>query len=447
MTLFGTDGIRGRAYEHPMTADVAYKIGRVAGGYFKSDGGIKVVIGRDTRESGLFFEYYLEQGVKSLGGQVIKSGVVPTPAVSFLTKRLKADAGIMITASHNPHEDNGIKIFDSKGFKLTDEVESKLEKLFSREEILKDLPAKRRTNYKETVKRRYNNQYIKFVLNIVNNLNLKGKKIVVDAAHGAMTYIAPRVFKELGAKIIVINDKPNGCNINCCCGAVHPEAVSKAVRKHKADIGFCFDGDGDRVLVSDEQGKIVGGDHIAAYCAIDLKKVGKLAKNQIVITNYSNLAMDSALLKKGIKTIRVKNGDRYITRGLVESGSNFGGEFSGHFIHFDYTPSGDGMISALQLLNSLLRNKHRASEINKAFKPFHQTLLSREVGEKIDFREIPGVERLTERIESSLGQNGRTLVRYSGTQNMVRVLVEGKNKKEVRDYAESIAREIKKYTG
>jgi len=445
--LFGTDGIRGKANIYPMTPEIALKVGKAVACTIKDNKDPKIVIGKDTRLSGYMIETALASGIISMGVDVYLVGPMPTPAVALLTKSLNAHAGIVITASHNPYEDNGIKIFDGDGFKLPDDAEKKIEDIME-----SDKDDKHKEKNGHTIGKAYRlndakGRYIEFAKSTIKDFNLSGLKIVLDCANGAAYYVAPRIFSELGAEVIVLNDKPNGLNINMGCGATHPEVAAEKVKKEKADVGITLDGDADRLIVCDENGEVIDGDFILSFCALEMKKKGKLSNDTLVVTDYSNLGVDEALKKEGIKVIRTENGDRYVIEAMRYGDYNIGGEVTGHMIFSDYVTTGDGIISALQFLRHIKENKIKVSDVNKILNKYPQITLSFNVKEKKPFGEMPEVSKNIDKVNSKLKNKGRSLIRYSGTQNMCRIMIEGKDEKEITEMANAIADSIKKEVG
>ncbi len=446
--LFGTDGIRGVANIYPMTPEVVLDIGKAVAHVFKKKCGkkkLKFVIGKDTRLSGYMLENAIASGIVSVGADVLLVGPMPTPAIAHLTKSLNADAGIVLSASHNPAEDNGIKIFREDGYKLPDDVEDEIEKYVlsekvKTEHIKGDLIGK--AHRIDDARGRY----IEFAKASVSSMSLKGLRIVLDCANGAAYNTAPHILSELGAEVIVLNDKPDGLNINSDCGALHPEKMMEIVKKKKADIGIALDGDADRVIVCDEKGKEVDGDHIIAICAIDLKKNGALKKNIVVVTIMANKGFDIAMQKEKIKVAKTNVGDRYVVDEMRKKGYVLGGEQSGHIIFSDYTTTGDGVISALQLLKIMKGREEKLSKLADCMKSLPQVLVNIEVKEKKDISKLQ-VNKNIKRAESQLGNKGRILVRYSGTQHLCRIMIEGENKKEIQKMANDIAKAMKKEIG
>ncbi len=449
--LFGTDGIRGIANEQPMTTEIAMKIGQAVAYLFKSQNDKnkphKILIGKDTRLSGYMFETALSAGLCSMGAQVLLVGPMPTPAIAFLTSSMRADAGVVISASHNPFEYNGIKIFSADGFKLPDEVEEKIEKLALKEISNINLP----THDKVGKAFRIDDapgRYIVFLKNTFPQaLTLDGIKIVLDCANGAAYKVAPLVFEELGANVITYGTKPNGININDGCGALHPELIQKAVREHGADIGIALDGDADRVIVVDENGYVVDGDHIMAICAKNMIEQQKLNRNTLVATVMSNMGLEIVMKELGGQLLRTKVGDRYVVEKMRQEGYNFGGEQSGHLIFLDYITTGDGILAALQLLKVMVKTGKPLSELSKIMESFPQVLHNVKVREKIPIEDIPNLKETKEKFEKELKGRGRILIRASGTEPVIRIMVEGENLDKITQIAQDIGEVIEKYCG
>ncbi len=445
--LFGTDGVRGVANKYPVTADIALKLGKAAALVLakKSKSKPVFIIGKDTRLSGYMLENALTAGLTSMGADVFLVGPMPTPAVAHLVKSFAADAGIMISASHNPYTDNGIKFFDSNGHKLPDEAEEKIE-----EYVFKGI----KTGYigPKNIGRAYRiddaqGRYIEFAKSTIGNAKLSGIKIVLDCANGAAYKVAPLILKELGADVVVLNDKPNGNNINKNCGALFPEVIKKAVIKYKADLGITLDGDADRIIMADEKSNILDGDYILAIAGLDMLKKGTLKKNTIVATQYTNLAFDELIKKNKGKVVRVINGDRYIIEEMEKHGYNLGGEYTGHIIFSDYNPTGDGMVSGLQILKILKSSGKKLSSLASALKKYPQVVVSVDVAKKIDFSKMKSLQAEIKKAEKALAKKGRYLIRYSGTEMKARVMVEGPDKSLVVKIANALAFQIKKNTG
>ena len=446
--LFGTDGIRGVANIFPMTPEMVLSMGKATAHVFKEKCGKKkpkFVIGKDTRLSGYMIENALASGIVSVGADVLLVGPMPTPAIAHLTKALNADAGIVLSASHNPAEDNGIKIFSENGHKLSDNVEDEIEKYvlsgkIKTEHIKGDLIGK--AHRVDDAKERY----IEFVKASVESMSLKGLRVILDCANGAAYNTAPHILSELGAEVVVLNDRPDGLNINLDCGALHPEKMMEVVKEENAHIGIALDGDADRVIVCDENGKSVDGDHIIAICAINMKEKGTLKKNSVVVTIMTNKGFDIAMAKERIKAVKTKVGDRYVVDEMRKKGYVLGGEQSGHIIFSNYTTTGDGMISALQLLRIMKERGEKLSKLAECMKSLPQVLVNVDVKEKKDINKLR-VNKNIKAAESKLGEKGRVLVRYSGTQNLCRIMIEGENKREIQKIADDIAKTMKKELG
>jgi phosphoglucosamine mutase len=438
--LFGTDGVRGVANLEPMTSETAMKLGRAAAYLFKRRAGRhQIVIGKDTRLSGYMLESALTSGICSMGVDVYLIGPMPTPGIAFLTRSLRADAGVMLSASHNPYQDNGIKFFSSDGLKLPDEFESRMEELITSNEIEHHRPTA------DAVGKAYRiddaeGRYIEFVKrSIPRDMDFQGLKVVIDCAHGAAYKVSPKVFRELGATVWVIGDKPDGTNINAGCGAVYPARLQGAVREHQADLGIAHDGDADRAIFVDEQGRLVDGDHAMAALALDMHARGELKKKTVVGTVMSNFGLEQALAKAGIKLIRTAVGDRYLLEEMLAGGYNFGGEQSGHLIFLDHNTTGDGIISGLQLLSLMKRSGRSLSALVGCMKPVPQILLNVAVKAKPDLDGLPGFRQALRNGEAKLNGRGRVLVRYSGTEPLLRIMVEGEGEALIRSVAEDLA--------
>ncbi|MBP6200008.1 MAG: phosphoglucosamine mutase [Nitrospira sp.] len=446
--LFGTDGVRGVANLEPMTSEIAMQLGRAAAHIFmRRAGRHQVVIGKDTRLSGYMLESALTSGICSMGVDVLLVGPLPTPAIAFLTRSLRADAGVVISASHNPYQDNGIKFFSNEGFKLPDELEARIEQLIVSDEIKHLRPTA------DAIGKAYRiddaeGRYIEFVKrSLPRDLDFQGIKLVVDCANGAAYKVAPAVFRELGAEIEVIANTPDGMNINDGCGAVHPERLQEAVRRHGAHIGIALDGDADRAIFVCEQGKIIDGDHVMAALGLDLHAQGQLARATVVGTVMSNFGLEIAMKKAGIQLMRTPVGDRYLMERMLADGYNFGGEQSGHFIFLDHNTTGDGLISALQILSLMKRTGKPLSELAKAMTAVPQILLNVKVKHKPDLNQIPDIQQAIKSAEVTLNGSGRVLVRYSGTESLLRIMVEGERDSTIREVADHLAEIVRARIG
>lgn len=428
--FFGTDGIRGKANVYPMTGEVAFVLGRAVTAYFQKITRSKkplIIIGKDTRLSCYMLEQALAAGVCSQGGTAILTGPLPTPGIAFVTESMRADAGIMVSASHNTFSDNGIKIFDRTGHKLPDSVELILEKMILAPELIPkklDEELGRAKRLDEVVGR-----YIVKVKSAFNPAyNLDGMRLIIDGAHGAGYKVAPMCFKELGAEVISIGDKPNGTNINYRVGALFPESCAENVLKYRADLGICLDGDADRLTVVDDKGNVVNGDQLIGVFAKFLKDTGKLGEaNEIVGTVMSNFGLEKYLKSIGVKFFRTKVGDRYIVERMISNGSRFGGEPSGHMIFKDYATTGDGILAALKVIECVKYYGKSISELVSEVKLVPQVLQNIIVTEKVPFEDVKEIQATLKVVTGKLKDTGRVLLRYSGTENLARVMVEGED--------------------
>ncbi len=446
--LFGTDGVRGVA-NRELTPELAYKIGR-AGAYTltrNAKGPVKpaVVIGKDTRISGDMLEAALIAGICSVGVDVLRVGVMPTPAIAFLTRDLKAAAGVVISASHNPVEDNGIKFFASTGYKLPDEVEMEIERL-----IREGIPDTNRPVGSEIGSVREiadaGDRYVRFATGTIN-CSLDGLKIVIDCANGAASVLSPRVFRELGAEVIAVFSEPDGININKNCGSTHPEVIARKVAEYGADFGLAHDGDADRVIAVDEEGNIVDGDHIMVICGTHLKRKGKLPHDTVVVTVMSNLGLRLGLKNENIRVRETQVGDRYVMEELLKCGATFGGEQSGHIIFLEHNTTGDGIVTGLQLAAVVKETGKTLSELAARMERLPQVLVNVRVTNKTAAMEDPEVTAAIRRGEETLGDRGRILVRPSGTEPKVRVMAEGPDEKQLEEIVEGIAAVISRVAG
>ena len=442
MKFFGTDGIRGKSNEFPFDKKTVSLIGYVLAETLDKKGN-GILIGRDTRESCNRIFKALQKGINSAGIKVIDLGIVPTPAVAYLLKKNNYQAGIVISASHNHYLDNGIKFFSSKGTKLPDKIENKLEKNLVRyineKKVLNKSLKIKNVSGKKIIK-----QYVDFLISLMPKSLLKNKTIAIDCANGASYKIAPEVLKKLSAKVIVINNKPTGKNINLNCGALHPEQVAEVVKKEKAFCGFAFDGDADRVISVDDKGIIRDGDFFLGVVAKYLKDNNKLKNNTLVTTVMANLGLLKATKQIKINVVTSKVGDRYVYENLKKYKAIIGGEQSGHIIFKQLLDTGDGIVSALQLLNILVKENKTLSQMCSWIKKYPQVLINEKVVEKIPLDKLLQTTKYIKQIEKELGDNGRVLVRYSGTENLLRVMLEGKDKKEIKQMANNIMNLAKK---
>jgi phosphoglucosamine mutase len=426
--LFGTDGIRGQANRYPVNAELALKLGKALGKQLQSHGygSVRAVIGKDTRLSGYMLETAITSGLVSAGCDVFLVGPVPTPAVAHLTRSLAADIGIMLTASHNPFDDNGIKIFSPLGYKLEDAEEAEITRLIldtdlNTDDIRSDQLGKA---YRLDDAR---GRYIEFAKSTINNEKLSGFKVVMDCANGAAYDMGPWIFRELGATVIKTGVAPDGLNINDHCGAMHPEVVAKLVQEHHADIGIALDGDADRVIFADANGAIVDGDRVLALCALAFKRRGLLANDTLVVTSMSNLGLHDAMRKNGIKVEITDVGDRYVIDAMRKSGHSLGGEKSGHLIFHNHATTGDGIISALQVMRMMKAEGKTLAELADCMTEYPQRLVSLKVKEKKPVAEVPVLAEAIRACEAELKEAGRVIVRYSGTESKIRLLVEARD--------------------
>jgi len=447
--LFGTDGVRGVANIHPMTTEMAMQLGRAAAYIFRSSGKRRhrIVIGKDTRLSGYMLENAMVAGICSMGVDVLLVGPLPTPGIANITSSMRADAGVVISASHNPFQDNGIKFFSADGFKLPDTIELKIEKLIETKQIDSLRPTASEVGKAFRIDDAAG-RYIVFLKNTFpQEMDLSGLKIVLDCANGAAYRVAPAVFEELGADVITLGVSPNGTNINAGCGSLYPQLISEEVKKHRADIGIALDGDADRVIVCDEFGNEVDGDHIMAICATDMLRRKILKKKTLVSTVMSNMGLDIALRNAGGRIVKTAVGDRYVVEEMRKGGYNLGGEQSGHMIFLDHNTTGDGVLSALQLLAVMRRSEKPLSELATVMIPLPQVLVNTRVREKKDIMAIPEIAAKVRDVEEKLGDDGRVLIRYSGTEPLLRVMLEGKDSYEIRAWANEIIDLVKKHLG
>jgi phosphoglucosamine mutase len=444
--IFGTDGVRGTANIEPVTAETALKLGRAAAHVFtelsaqrRHSSRPTIVIGKDTRLSGYMLENALAAGVMSLGADVLLIGPLPSPGVAYITRSLRADAGIVLSASHNPYEDNGIKFFRHDGYKLDDDIEKRIEHLvFSGEiEAIRPTAGKigRATRIDDALGR-----YVEFAkTSFPRGHTLEGLRICVDVANGAAYKSTPCILRELGADAIISHNTPNGRNINRECGSTHPEEIQRIMRETKADVGISHDGDADRVLLCDEHGEVVDGDEIMAIAAIDFMKAGRLAENTLVATIMSNFGLDEALSSQGGRVLRTKVGDRYVIEAMMKHDYNVGGEQSGHMIFRDFTTTGDGIISALQILRIMVETQKPLSELKRCLVKYPQAQRNLRVREKRPIEELPTVAQLVQETERDLAGAGRVLLRYSGTEPKIRLLIEGRDGDRINAQADRIA--------
>ncbi|MFH1830195.1 MAG: phosphoglucosamine mutase [Pseudomonadota bacterium] len=438
--LFGTDGVRGIANQYPIDGSVAYALGQAVASVFRDAPGLnRIVVGKDTRLSGYVLESALMAGICSMGTDSMLVGPLPTPGIAFISHSMRAKAGVMVSASHNPVEYNGIKFFDNKGYKLPDSIELEMEDLiFSG--VLDSMRVTPDVMGKAFRIDDAGGRYIQYLKGTFpQHLALDGLRIVLDCANGAGYKIAPIVLQELGAQVITTAVSPNGLNINCECGALHPERMARLVKEHEAHVGVALDGDADRVIMCDEKGELVDGDAILAICAMHLHSKGSLAKDTVVGTKMSNMGLEVTLEKNGIKLLRTDVGDRYVMEVMRKEKLNLGGESSGHIIFLHHTTSGDGTLAALRVLSVMLQQTRPLSEVRQVFTAFPQTTINVRVKDKTPIENLPRVSKTVEEARRALGAHGRILVRYSGTENIARVMVEGEDASEISTLAQTVA--------
>jgi phosphoglucosamine mutase len=446
--LFGTDGVRGVANQEPMTPETVVKLGRAAAHVLRGGNGRPaIVIGKDTRLTGYMLETALTAGITSMGADVLLVGPLPTPGIAFITRSLRAEAGIVISASHNPCDDNGIKFFSGDGLKLPDAVEEQIEALMESGELDRVRPRAREigkaTRINDAIGR-----YIEFAKNsLPKGLEFRGLRVVVDCANGAAYRVSPAVLRELGAEVVLLNAEPDGLNINHGCGSLHPEGLRRAVLKHRAHVGFAHDGDADRVIFVDETGALVDGDQVLALCALDLQAEGRLRERTVVATVMSNLGLELCLKEAGITLRRTAVGDRYVLEEMVKGGYVLGGEQSGHIIFLEHNTTGDGIVTALQVLGVMQRTGKPLSALAGCMVKLPQTLVNVRVRRRDPLESLPVVQAAIREAEALLGPDGRLLVRYSGTEPLVRVMAEGVDAARIQASAESVVKSIQAALG
>jgi phosphoglucosamine mutase len=442
---FGTDGMRGVANAAPMTSETVMRLGMAIAARLRTPGRhTRIAIGKDTRLSGYMFESALASGIVSIGADVWLTGPLPTPGIAFITSSMRCDAGVVISASHNPFQDNGIKVFARDGFKLPDEVEMEIETLMDDPTLDSQRANPSDVGYARKIEDSRGRYVVYCKATFPSELTLDGLRIVVDGAHGAAYKVGPSVFEELGATVIAIHTNPNGKNINDRAGALHPEAMAAAVRLHDAHIGVAFDGDADRLVLCDEHGDIVDGDAVMALCATEMLAQGRLAHRTLVTTVMSNLGLELAMRRAGGKLVRTAVGDRYVVEEMRKHGYNLGGEQSGHLVFLDHATTGDGIVAALRVLAVMVQKNRPLSELAKVMTKSPQVLVNTQVDRKIPLEQLPGVTDMIRRVEASLGDEGRVLVRYSGTESKVRVMIEGPNQDQLGVWANEIAQALAK---
>jgi phosphoglucosamine mutase len=441
---FGTDGIRGIANVEPMTSETVTRLGMAVAARLRQSLGRqpRVVIGKDTRLSGYMFETAMATGIVAMGADVWVTGPLPTPGIAFITSSMRGDAGVVISASHNPFQDNGIKLFARSGYKLDDNVEAEIEALMDSPDLHSLRARPEEIGYTTRIEDARGRYIVYCKSTFPDDLTLDGLRIVVDGAHGAAYRVAPAVFAELGAEVIELNTEPNGRNINEGAGALYPKGMCAKVLMHDAHLGVALDGDADRVVMCDENGQVVDGDAIMALCATRMLQSGGLAKNTLVTTVMSNLGLERAVKAAGGQVVRTNVGDRYVVEAMKQGGYNFGGEQSGHLIFLDHMTTGDGLIAALRVLSIMIRESRPLSELAQCMTRSPQVLLNIKVERKVPLAELPTVQQLIQAIERELGDEGRVLVRYSGTESKVRIMIEGPHEPTIRARAEQIGAEL-----
>jgi len=438
--LFGTDGVRGVANTDPMTVETALALGQAVAHMFRGKNvRHKIVIGKDTRLSGYMFETALSAGICAMGGDVMLVGPMPTPGIAFLTHSMRADAGVVISASHNPYPDNGIKFFGRDGFKLPDDAEDRIENLMYGEHLKENRPPSPQIGKAHRIDDATGRYIVYLKSTFPAHLSLDRMRIVVDCANGAAYRIAPQVFEELGAEVIPIGVSPNGVNINDQCGSLFPEVVAAKVKEERADLGISLDGDADRLIVVDQKGQILDGDRIMAICAGELVRKKMLAKSTVVATVMSNIGLEMYFKERKIKLLRAPVGDRYVVEAMRAGKYNFGGEQSGHLIFLDHATTGDGVLAALQLLAVMVESGKKASELGKGLVVFPQMLHNIRMKHRVPLESMMGFRKAQAEFGKRLGSRGRIVVRYSGTEPLLRIMVEGENLEEVEAIVKALA--------
>lgn len=442
--LFGTDGIRAIAGQPPLDYPTIYSLGKSLIALLLQEGlKPRILIGRDTRESGEWIEEALFRGIKEAHGEADSSGVIPTSAISFLTKKHGFSAGIVISASHNPYEDNGIKIFSSQGIKIPDLWEEKIE-----EGLRENTENVRRVKENISPQKTFGQDYMEFLKGRFSHLRFQSKvKAVLDCSNGASSFYAPKVFSDLGVETIALNDAPDGKNINAECGSLYPQSLTQKVVENKADLGVAYDGDADRAIWVDEKGRILNGDHTLYVLSRYMKEKGLLLSDTVVATTMSNIGLEKALEDIGLKLFRTQVGDKYVLEQMLKLDTNLGGEQSGHTIFLDDCSTGDGILTSLKMLEVMAIRNLPLSALVENFKEFPQLLVNVRVSKKMEFSHYPEIMNTMKEIEASLGDSGRINVRYSGTEPVVRIMIEGQDNSEIEDYAHQMADAIRKNLG
>lgn len=441
--LFGTDGVRGLANVYPMSPDMVLRLGQAIGIYFsRKQAHPRILIGKDTRRSGYMLEQALCSGICSVGVDAFFLGPLPTPGIAYLTRGLRASAGIVISASHNPFHDNGIKIFSADGYKLPDEVEDELEALVQDSALAENAPTGAQIGTAKRIDDAVGQYAVFLKEQFPKHLALDGLRVVIDCANGAGYKVAPKVFKELGAEIFVIGNEPNGTNINEHCGALYPQTLREKVLLYKADIGIALDGDADRIVMVDEKGELIDGDELLATCGLYMLKKGKLRGNTVVATVMSNMGLEVALNKHGGKLVRAKVGDRYVMDAMRQGDFTLGGEQSGHIIFRDSSTTGDGILAGLKFLEIMIEENRRASELRTTMERFPQLIRNVKVKEKIPVENLPNFAKALAANEAKIAGRGRIIFRYSGTESLARIMVEGSDKEEIEKIAIDLSHEL-----
>lgn len=441
--LFGTDGVRGLANVYPMSPDMVLRLGQAIGIYFGTrQNKARILIGKDTRRSGYMLEQALCSGICSVGVDAFFLGPLPTPGIAYLTRGMRASAGIVISASHNPFHDNGIKIFSADGYKLPDEVEDELERIVQDPGLAENAPTGEGIGTARRIEDAIGQYAVFLKEQFPKHLRLDGLRVVIDCANGAGYRVAPKVFSELGADMFVVGDEPNGVNINEHCGALYPQTLREKVLLYKADLGIALDGDADRIVAVDEKGEIIDGDEMLAACGVSMLKKNKLKNNTVVSTVMSNMGLDVALEKHGGQLIRSKVGDRYVMEAMRQGDHMLGGEQSGHLIFRDSSTTGDGILAGLKFLEIMVEDGRKASELRQTMARFPQLVRNVKVKEKVPLESLKGFQKALKGVEKKLDGKGRVLVRYSGTESLARVMVEGQNRDEIEEMAQDLCHEL-----
>lgn len=441
--LFGTDGVRGLANAYPMSPDMVLRLGQAIGSYFsRTQSHPRILIGKDTRRSGYMLEQALCSGICSVGVDAFFLGPLPTPGIAYLTRGLRASAGIVISASHNPFQDNGIKIFSANGYKLPDEVEDELEALVQDPALAESVPTGEGIGTAKRIDDAIGQYAVFLKEQFPKSLTLDGLRIVLDCANGAGYRVAPKVFRELGAEIFVIGNEPNGTNINEHCGALYPQSLREKVLLYKADLGIALDGDADRIVMVDEKGEIIDGDEILATCGISMLKKGKLRGNTVVATVMSNMGLEVALNRNGGHLVRAKVGDRYVMDAMRQGDFTLGGEQSGHLIFRDSSTTGDGILAGLKFLEIMIEEGKRASELRTVMERFPQLTRNIKVKDKVPLEKIPSFAKALAAVEAKIAGRGRVVFRYSGTESLARIMLEGSDREEIDMMARDLSDEL-----